>query len=415
MSDTPHVVLLMFPFAGYDRGLLHGITRYSQLHGPWVFCLSGDHPRVPKPDFDSIWGKLFTETPVARLRRGESFDLRGLDAAGIIGRIHSPGITRPILASGLPVIAIDLPQEQLAKSDPLSKVSEIRADSHLAGRLAADHLLERGFIHFAFCGFNERIWSQGRQEGFFECLQHHHYVSYSVYDPPRHKRALPWDREQTLVIAWLRSLPKPVGIMACNDIRGRHIIEASLAAGLQIPDDVAVVGVDDDRLLCNMANPPLSSVVLNLEHAGYQAAELLDNLMSGRTKQPQQIIAEALWVTARRSTDIVAVEDRHVAAALRFIRDHFRHSITIVEVIEKSGTSRRNLEIRFQRSLGRSIREEIQHARLAWSKKLLLETNLSVEKIAYASGFSSLSYMSSVYRRELDTTPAQYRLQSRTP
>ncbi|MBN2578719.1 MAG: DNA-binding transcriptional regulator [Pirellulales bacterium] len=415
MSDTPHVVLLMFPFAGYDRGLLHGITRYSQLHGPWVFCLSGDHPRVPKPDSDSIWGKLYTETPITRMRPGESFNLRQLNATGIIGRIQSPGITRPILASGLPVIAVDLTREQLAKGNPLSRVSEIRADSHQAGRVAADHLLERGFIHFAFCGFKGRIWSQNRQDGFYECLQQHQYTSYSVYDPPRHKLALPWDREQPLVVAWLRSLPKPVGIMACNDVRGRHIIEAALAAGLQIPDDVAVVGVDDDRLLCNMANPPLSSVVLNLEHAGYQAAELLDGLMSGRTKQPQQIVVEALWVTARRSTDIVAVEDRHVAAALRFIRDHFRQTITIEEVVQESAASRRSLEIRFQRILGRSIREEIQRARLAWSKKLLLETNLSVEKIANVSGFSSLSYMSSVFRRELDLTPAQYRLQSRTP
>jgi LacI family transcriptional regulator len=159
----------------------------------------------------------------------------------------------------------------------------------------------------------------------------------------------------------------------------------------------------------------LSSVVLNLEHAGYRAAELLDGLMSGRTKQPQQIKVEALWVTARRSTDIVAVGDRHVASALRFIRDNFRQAIAIENVVEAAAISRRNLEIRFQRILGRSIREEIQRARLTWSKKLLLETNLSVEKIANDSGFSSLSYMSSVFRRVLNIAPAQYRLQSRTP
>jgi LacI family transcriptional regulator len=315
----------------------------------------------------------------------------------------------------LPVISIDLTQEQLAGKSALSDISEVRADSYAAGRIAADHLLERGFVHFAFCGFHGRIWSQRRREGFHACLQEHPCLSYGVYDPPRRKLALPWDLERPLLINWLRTLPKPVGIMACNDVRGRHVIEAALAAGLRIPDDVAVVGVDDDQLLCNMANPPLSSVVLNLEHAGYRAAELLDGLMGGRTKQPQQIKVEALWVAARRSTDIVAVGDRHVAAALRFIRDNFRQAIAIENVVEAAAISRRNLEIRFQRILGRSIREEIQRARLTWSKKLLLETNLSVEKIANDSGFSSLSYMSSVFRRVLDIAPAQYRLQSRTP
>jgi LacI family transcriptional regulator len=415
MSETPHVVLLMFPFAGYDRGLLHGIARYSQLHGPWVFSLSGDHPRVPRPNYDSIWGDLYKKRPVSKPRQGASINLCRLGATGVIGRIQLPAVAQTVLASGLPLIAIDRTEEQLDGRNPLSKVSEICADSNQAGRIAAEHLLERGFVHFAFCGYHGRIWSQRRQEGFSACLKKHRFISYNVYDPPRRRLTLSWDLEQPQVIAWLRSLPRPVGIMACNDIRGRQVIEAALAAGLKIPDDVAVVGVDDDRLLCDMANPPLSSVVLNLEHAGYRAAEHLDGLMSGRTKQPQQIFVEALWVTARRSTDIVAVEDRHVAAALRFIRDHFRQPIAIEDVVGEAAVSRRSLEIHFQRSLGRSIREEIQRARLAWSKKLLLETSLSAEKIAQVSGFSSLSYMSSVFRRELDLAPVQYRQQSRTP
>jgi LacI family transcriptional regulator len=414
MSDTPRVVLLMFPFAEYDRGLLRGVARYSRLHGPWVLCLSGDHPRVPQPDSDSVWGELFAGRPVARSRRSVSFDPRRLGATGIIGRIQSPAMTRSVLNSGLPVIAIDLTEEQLASGD-FRSVSEIRANSQQAGQAAAEHLIERGFVHFAFCGFHGRIWSQRREEGFREGLERHEFASYEVYDPVGRKRAVPWDREQSSVIAWLRSLSKPVAIMACNDVRGRQVIEAALAAGLQVPDDVAVVGVDDDRLLCDMAYPPLSSVVLNLDRAGYQAAELLDGLMQGRVVEPQQIPVDALWVTARRSTDIVAVEDRHVAAALRFIRDHFRESITIDDVVGELQISRRSLEIRIQRSLGRSIREEIQRARLAWSKRLLLETDLSAKKIAAISGFSSLAYMSSVFRRELGIAPVQYRRQSRMP
>ena len=415
MSETPRVILLMFPHAGYDRGLLHGIARYSQLHGPWVFCLSGDHPRVPMPDYDSIGGERLSGRRISMFRRGESIDLRRLGANGIIGRIQTQQIAEVVLASGLPVIAIDLAREQLADENLSAKISEICADSRHAAAIAAEHLLERGFVHFAFCGYHGRIWSQRREEGFSECLRKHSFLSYDVYEPPQRKRALPWDLEQPLVIDWLRSLPKPVGIMACNDIRGRQAIEASLAAGLRVPDDVAVVGVDEDRLLCDMAYPPLSSVVLNLEHAGYRAAELLDGLMPGRVRQPGRIPVEALWVMARRSTDIVAVEDRHLASALRFIRDHFRQPISIDDVVRQSQISRRGLEIRIQRGLGRSIREEIQRARLAWSKKLLVETDLAAEKIALLSGFSSLSYLSSVFRRELAVTPVQYRRQFRTP
>ena len=203
--------------------------------------------------------------------------------------------------------------------------------------------------------------------------------------------------------------------MACNDIRGRQVIEACLEAGLRVPDDVAVLGVDEDRLLCELANPPMSSVVLNLERAGYQAAELLDGLMAGHVKRPQRIPVEALWVIPRRSTDVVAIEDRHVAAAVRFIRDRCRESITVSDVVAESQISRRGLEIRFQHVLGRSIRQQIQQARLAWSKRLLVETNLSAEKIARACGFSSLSYMSSVFHRELGTTLTDYRRQLCNP
>ena len=414
MIETPRVVLLMIPFVGYDRGLLQGIARYTQLHGPWVFCLSGDHPAVPMPRVDSISGETIEVKVAPGSARRASFHLQRLGATGVIGRINTPAVARTLLASGLPVIAIDLTEEQLADDNPLATISEIRADSHNAGRLAAEHLLERGFTHFGFCGYQGRIWSERRQAGFCRCLEERQ-LSCDVYEPPRRQFPLSWRREQSLVTAWLRSLPKPVGIMACNDLRGRQVIESCLQAGFRVPDDVAVVGVDEDRLQCDLAYPPLSSVALNLERAGYQAAELLDGLMSGRIKRAQRILVEPTWVIPRRSTDVVAIEDQHVAAAVRFIRDHFARAITVDEVVGEVGISRRSLEIRFARHLGRSIREEIQRVRLAWGKRLLAETDLSAEKIAELSGFSSTSYLSSVFRRELGMTLREYRRRLRNP
>jgi LacI family transcriptional regulator len=414
MAETPRVVLLMIPFAGYDRGLLQGIARYAQLHAPWVFCLSGDYPGVPLVPSDSTAVEMLHLRPARKSTSGASFHLRRLGATGFIGRIPTPAIGRTVLASGLPAVAIDLTDHQLADDNPLSKISEICADSHRVGRIGAEHLLERGFTHFAFCGYAGRNWSERRQRGFCERLQERGF-SCNVYEPRRRTTAISWHQEQPLLSDWLKSLPKPAGIMTCNDIRGRQVIEACLPVGLRVPDDVAVVGVDEDRLLCDLANPPLSSVALNLERAGYQAAELLDGLMSGRIQKPQRILVEAMWVIPRRSTDVVAIEDRHVATGVRFIRDNFRRAITVDDVVKEAHISRRGLEIRFQNSLGRSIRQEIQQARLTWSKKLLVETNLSAGKIAELSGFSSLSYMSSVFQRELGLTLTEYRRQACNP
>jgi LacI family transcriptional regulator len=415
MASTPRVILLMIPFSGYDRGLLEGVARYCQLHGPWVFYLSGDYPEVPLPVAENLSGNLTGREYLSGLMRSSPLpDLRRWGATGVIGRIQTPAIARRILAAGLPLVGIDFSTEQTSARSPLSNASEIQADSHQAGRLAAEHFLERGFRHFAFCGYAGRIWSHRRQEGFAERLQAEG-LQCQVYEPPERPRGVSWDREQPTVTAWLRSLPKPVGVMTCNDIRGRQLLEASLAAGLDVPDQVAVVGVDDDPLICNLSNPPLSSVALNLENAGYQAAELLDRHMNGRGQGPCRILAEARWVVARRSTDVVAIDDRHVSKALRFIRDHAQTPIAVADVVAEAGISRRGLEIRFQQAVGRSIRQEIQRVRLDKTKRLLVETNLPAQRIAELAGFSSLAYLSNVFRRRLGLTLAQYRRQTRIP
>jgi LacI family transcriptional regulator len=415
MASTPRVVLLMVPFAGYDRGLLDGIARYCQLHGPWVFYLSGDYPEVPLPVAESVSGSLTGREYLAEFLRSSPLpDLRRWGATGVIGRVQTPAIARRIHATGLPLVGIDFSAEQLAPRGRLKQAAEILADSHRAACLAAEHFLERGFRHFAFCGYAGRIWSQHRQEGFAARLREAG-LDCAIYEPPRDRRGLSWHREEPLVRSWLQSLPKPVGVMACNDIRGRQLLEASLAVGLQVPDEVAVVGVDDDPLICNLSNPPLSSVAMNVETAGYQAAELLDQMMHGAPREPKRIRAEARWVVARRSTDVVALPDRHVSAALRFIRDQAHTSISVDDVVGQARISRRGLEIRFQQALGRSIRQEIQRVRLDKTRRLLAETNLSAQRIAELTGFSSLAYLSNVFRRETHMTLAQYRRRARTP
>ncbi len=396
MSETPRVVLMVIPSSAYDRGLLEGITSYAQIHGPWVFLLSGDHPDLPIPASDSLSGDLSEEEHRSSGKVAAATpSFERLNATGLIGRISNPLTAKRLLSAGLPAVAsFALANADIERLLLRSKASEIVADAARTGQFAAEHFLDRGFWNYAFCGYEGRAWVERRLEGFAE-------------------RRLVWKQEVPRVVAWLKSLPRPVAVMACNDKRGRQVIEACLLAGLKVPEEVAVVGVDNDHLFGNLSNPPLSSVALNLSKAGYQAAELLDQLMRGAVRKPRQIVIEPLWVVPRRSSDVIAVDDPHLAIALHFIREHAKETIGVDDVVEQAGISRRGLEIRFHNVLRRSIRGEIQRVRLAQVRQLLTETNLSVDRIAQLTSFCSVSHLGGVFRHEFGATPAQFRRRTR--
>jgi LacI family transcriptional regulator len=410
MDETLRIVLLFIPSSWYDRGLLEGITSYAQLHGRWMFHLSGDHPELPIPVSDSFSGDLCQQYYLpSKGSNAQLPNFERLKTAGIIGRIQSAEMAKKLLASGLPVIAsINLPDKMCEQLCLRSKIPEIVSDSAKIGLLAAEHFLERGFWNYAFCGYQGRSWSDQRLEGFSARLQQAGFVPH-VYQLDRIKGSLSWREEMPLVVAWLKTLPRPVALMACDDNRGRQVLDACLSSGLKVPEDVAVVGVDNDHLFGNLSNQPLSSVALNLSKAGYEAAELLDLMMQGKETKPRRIVIEPLWVVPRHSSDLIAVKDPHVAAALRFIVEHAREAIGVNNVVRETGISRRGLEIRFQTILGKSIREEIQRVRLGCAKQLLIESNLSVERIALLTGFCSLSHLGSTFRLANGMTPAQYR------
>jgi LacI family transcriptional regulator len=388
MNDIPKVALLIETARSYGRGLLRGIVRYARLHGPWSFYVTPGDFEQAVPRLES-WG-----------------------GTGVIARIETPRMAEALLASRLPLIALDLSETQLSPDGPLAKLCEVRSDSHQAARLAAEHLLERGFRHHAFVGIAGRVWSARRQEGFVERIRETGGEP-EVYEPPQSKRDREWGREQTRMAQWLRRLPKPVGLLACNDDRGRQVLEACRAAGLRVPEEVAVVGVDNDELLCDLSDPPLSSVALNSERGGYEAAALLDEMMRGHAPRCRQILVEPQWVVARRSTEVDALDDPEVAAALRFIHDRTGCPIQVGDVVRSLALSRRGLEMRFRKALGRSMRAEIERVHLDRAQRLLLETDLSMPKIAEASGFASASYFGAVFRRRMGMTPAKFRARTR--
>ncbi|MGH7867600.1 MAG: XylR family transcriptional regulator, partial [Candidatus Dormibacteraceae bacterium] len=259
ITRAPKVALLLETSTEYGRGLLRGIVRYSRLHGPWSLYVAPGHLEQVLPKAKS-W-----------------------DGTGIIARVHTLEMVRQIRSTGLPFVASSL--DEFTVQDSHNQFCQIRTNSPDIARLAAAHLLERGLRRFAFCGFvdcswsslRERVFSRHVEEAGFRCEVHLIQLANWMQ---RSDWIQTWEHEQPLLSQWLKSLPKPVGIMACNDVCGREVLQACASAGLHVPDDVAVIGVDNDELMCELSSPSLSSVALNLEGAGYEAARLLDGLMS---------------------------------------------------------------------------------------------------------------------------------------
>jgi LacI family transcriptional regulator len=391
MKPVPKVALLLETSTEYGRGLLRGIVRYTRLHGPWSVYLSPGHLEQVLPKAKSWAG------------------------TGIIARIQSPKMARQIRETGLPVVASSL--QELASQQPGKGFCEIRTDSPGIARMAARHLLETGLRHFAFCGFRACRWSHLRERTFtqllaeegIECQTHYVQVANWVQEP---NWIQTWEHEQPILENWLASLPKPVGLMACNDSCGREVLQACAAAGLRVPDDVAVVGVDNDELMCELSDPPLSSVALNLEQAGYDAARLLDSLMSGQTISEHVVLVEPTFVVSRRSSEVIAQDDSFVVAALRFIKDHAGQAIGVPDVVNQLGISRRTLERRFARAIGHSILSEVLRCRLERAKRLLLETDLPVHRVAAGSGFGSVKAFNRAFRRSELRTATIFRSQA---
>jgi len=216
------------------------------------------------------------------------------------------------------------------------------------------------------------------------------------------------------IAQWLLHLPKPVGIMACYDFRGRQILSACRENEIAVPDEVAVMGVDNDAVLCELADPPLSSVNLNAHRAGYDAAALLDRMMKGETiNHPGGHLIDPLGVVARQSTDVLAVEDPGVVAAVRYIRAHACEGISVKDVLKAAPQSRRSLECRFKKLIGRTPHDEISRVQLNRVRQLLVESDLSLEQIAESAGFAHAGYLSTVFYQSVGVNPRAYRALNR--
>jgi LacI family transcriptional regulator len=384
-SRRQDVALLIETSNAYARGLLRGIRAFIHEHRSWSIYV-GEHRRGDRaPQWLHKW-------------RGD----------GIIARIENAAIAKSVIASGLPAIDVSAARH-------VPNLLYVETDDAEIARQAADHLLQRGFRHFGYCGDPRFNWSNWRCETFHRQITQAGFDC-SIYPPSRNPHGpASWEREQAAIGAWIQSLPKPVGVMACYDIRGREVLHVCRQNGVSVPDEVAVIGVDNDELICDLADPPLSSVIPDTQRTGYEAARLLDLLMAGQSELPLAHLIKPLGIVVRGSTDVLATDDPDVSAAVRFIRAHAREGIKVEDVLRAVSLSRWILESRFEKLLGRTPHEEITRVQLERVKELLAETDLSLAAIAHRAGYKHVEYMSVVFKREIGVPPSQYRARFRKP
>lgn len=376
-----HVAILVETARAYGRGVIRGIASYNRQRGNWstYFQPQGLGERPPS------WLKKW---------KGD----------GIIARIDNMKMARLIAEVGAAVV-------NLRSTLPHLPFPFIGADNKAVARLAARHLIERGFRHFGLCWYPPG-YHRGfdvRQEYFRQCVEKVA-SSCDLFILRRGElRSLSWEKEQDRIVEWVLSLPKPVGILAVNDDCGLQVLDACRRAGLDVPDQVAVIGSENDEYACSLSIPPLTSIDLNSERVGYEAALLLEWLMGGKPAPKQLPEIEPLGVIARRSTDVLATDDAEVVQAVRFIRSDACSPITAMDVVEHVKIPRTTLQIRVKKVIGCTIHQEIKRVQIARAKELLSSTNMPIKQIARESGFTNVQYFSRVFHQATGETPAKFK------
>jgi LacI family transcriptional regulator len=385
MPSRRKIAVLVESSRGYGRSLLRGVATYVREHQPWAIYNHERRLYDAAPEWLGRW-------------RGD----------GIIARIATPAFARQIARLGIPTV-------DLLGLHHIENVPVIITDHRAVARLAAGHFLDRGLAHFAFCGFTGIHFSERRAEYFVEYLAGHGH-SVSVYtDPtsPRRDSAALIEVERlppvAHIAAWVKSLPKPVGVMAATDDRAHHVLNVCGEYGIAVPDEVAVIGVDNDEMLCDLCDPPLSSVALNPLRVGYEAAALLGRMMRGMASSKKRVLIPPLGVVMRQSTNVLAISDPDVAAAVRFIRENAGNGLAVEDVARQASLSRSTLKRRFAAVLRRSPKDEIDRVQIDRVMRLLSTTRLPLAKIAALAGFRHVESMCKLFKRKTGTTPGRYR------
>lgn len=366
----------------YGKNLLRGITRYSKDHGPWTFCKMPAYYRETI-GIDGIlqWAKEW-------------------EADGIIGQFYNDAEVQKFKQAKIPVIAQDFKER-------FTDIPNISGAYRETGRLAAEYFLKKGFKNFAFYGFSNIVWSRERAEGFEERLQEAgHSVQYYLNDA---QSADLWYYKPSALSDWLKSLPKPTALLTCDDNQGHHVTEAARHAGIRIPDEVSVLGVDNDEMVCDLSDPALSSIELDTEKGGYEAARLMEKMITTKVHSAPDIIVKPTQVVTRHSTDVFASKDKYVVNALKYIHGNLDKNLKVDQVLKEVPLSRRSLEKRFMMTTGYPVYEYIYNQRIEKFTQKLLETDMTIFEIALDLGLSDSKNIARQFKQIKGVTPMEYR------
>jgi len=374
------------------RNLMRGIARYARLYGPW--------------QLNHVWWDFYESSPKkASFLENLKKNLRNSD--GVIMR-------EPYAVDFIKNLEIPTVIASAIRDEEVSTKPTILTNSQTIGKMGADYFINKGFKNLAFCGLKQMLWSEHRQNYFEQTARKVglEIFKYSFTYPHREGSR---DTKLDLIAKWVRRLPKPIGIMACNDLCGKFIVDSCRRNSIAVPQDVAVLGVDNDDILCDLTYPSLSSIELSTEKGGFDAAALLDKIIKKAEVDTKTIVIEPVRVQERQSTDIIAVDDRIVLDVLSFIKNNSHRPLQVTDILNEFNISRRSLYTKFSESIGTSIYEQIRKTRIEKICKMLTETNKSIKEIAIELGFNSIDHIARFFRKEKGITPTRYRNKYRRP
>ena len=381
-------ILFLTDFSeAYARNLLLGIARYAHAVGQaWSLC------RLPL----SIRDKFGIEAVIDLAKK--------MRADAVIGQFYNTDNVELFARNGIITIAQDFKAR-------FTTIPNITGPHFLAGKMGAEYFAKKGFRQFAFYGTRDVVWSDERMQGFRETVRAAN-PSFTFSALCKNTQNALWDYDTNQLVTWLQSLPKPVAIMACDDNHAYHITEACQqgegGGRLRIPDDIAVLGVDNDETICRLSSPNLSSLNQNIEQGGYDVAQLIDRILRDPATPREDVMVQPTHIVTRQSTDIYANNDQHIAEVLKYIHENISQKITVDELVELVPLSRRLLETRFKRSMGTSIYDYILQTRIEKVAQLLCE-GMSVSEAAIELGFSDIKNLSRMFRQQRGMTPSEYR------
>lgn len=371
------VILLIDCASEHDRRLLRGMTRYFKENGSWIFHLVS--PGFRFEDDREEWAIQWAHK---------------WNADAIIGRWDEKKISL--------LDQLDIPVVLQNNRNRSGVFSNITGDYDRTGRMAAQYFRKKLFTDFAFFGIKDIIWSEERCKGYKDEVLNNNGRFYSYAE------TLEGDNRDCL-ISWLMSLPKPIALFCCDDAHAIYITESCKIAGIRIPQDISILGVDDDDLLCSISDPPISSIEMDVENGGYQCCRLLhERLLSGSNK-PFDVSISPVGINERQSTSIRNIQDKEVYRLLNFIDDNYSQDIKMADLLGMIPLSRRSIEVRFKKAVGQTIYQYLLDVRIEHFAYLLRTTDRPYMDIAYEVGFHDLINVTRTFRRYMGCTPTEYR------